>query len=59
MDKYKIKLMPKAVRDLDAIYEYIKTEFQEIKTAEKIEMTIQRLQIIHCNLKSLYKFADL
>lgn len=35
MDKYQVKLMAKAARDLDGIFEYIAEEFQELGTAEK------------------------
>ena len=34
MDKYKVKLMTRAARDLDEIYNYIADEFKEIGTAE-------------------------
>lgn len=34
MDKYKVKLMARAVRDLDEIYNYIVDQFQALGTAE-------------------------
>lgn len=47
MNKYKVKLMAKAARDLDGIYHYIADEFKEIETAEHmadlLESTILEL----------------
>ncbi|MBA4698421.1 MAG: type II toxin-antitoxin system RelE/ParE family toxin [Ruminococcus sp.] len=34
MDKYQVKLMARAARDLDGIYNYIADEFKETGTAE-------------------------
>lgn len=34
MDKYKVKLLARAARDLDEVYNYIADEFKEIQTAE-------------------------
>lgn len=36
MDRYGVKLMPRALRDLDDIYNYIADDFKEIGTAEKL-----------------------
>ena len=36
MEKYKVKLMSRAARDLDEIYTYIINEFKVIETAEKM-----------------------
>lgn len=36
MDKYEVKLMQRASRDLDGIYNHIADEFKEIGTAEKM-----------------------
>ncbi len=36
MDKYKVKLLARANRDLDEIYDYIVEEFKEIETAERL-----------------------
>ncbi len=36
MDKYQVKMMARAARDLDEIYNYISDEFKEIGTAEHI-----------------------
>ena len=36
MEKYKVKLMLRAARDLDEIYTYIINEFKVIETAEKM-----------------------
>lgn len=36
MDKYRVKLMPRASRDLDGIYNHIADDFKEIGTAEKM-----------------------
>ncbi len=36
MDKYIVLLSPRAYRELDSIYEYIKTEFKEPNTALKM-----------------------
>lgn len=33
MDKYRVKLMPKALRDLESIYSHIMDEFKEVNTA--------------------------
>ncbi len=41
MDKYIIKLLPKAYRDIDEIYSYILEEFKEPKLAEKIVNSIE------------------
>lgn len=34
MDKYKVRLLARAARDLDEVYNYIADEFKEIGTAE-------------------------
>ncbi|BCN29240.1 hypothetical protein [Anaeromicropila herbilytica] len=36
MNKYQVKLMAKAARDLNDIYEYIVSEFKDMGTAEKL-----------------------
>lgn len=36
MDKYRVKLMSRALRDLDGIYNHIADEFKETGTAEKM-----------------------
>lgn len=36
MDKYSVKLMPKALSDLDGIYNHIAEEFKEAGTAGKM-----------------------
>lgn len=36
MDKYQIKMLPRAARDLDDIYNHIADAFKEIGTAEKM-----------------------
>lgn len=36
MNKYNVKLLPKANRDLDEIYMYIRDEFKEIDTAKQM-----------------------
>jgi len=36
LDKYQVKLMARAVKDLDEIYNYIVKEFKQIGTAEHI-----------------------
>lgn len=36
MDRYTVKLLPRASRDLDGIYTYIADEFKEIGTAEEM-----------------------
>ena len=41
MDKYLVKLLPKAYRDIDQIYSYIKKEFKEPTTAENIVKSIE------------------
>ena len=41
MDKYTIKLLPKAYRDIDQIYGYIKEEFKEIEIAGNIAKSIE------------------
>lgn len=33
MDKYRVKLMPKALRELESIYSHIMDEFKEVNTA--------------------------
>lgn len=49
MDKYHVKLLPKAYRDLDSIYEYIAINFQANQTAlnliGKLEESILSLEI--------------
>lgn len=42
MDKYDVKLMGRALRDLDGIYTYIAGTFQEPDTALKLVETIER-----------------
>lgn len=37
MDKYKVKLMAKAARDLDEICNYIANEFEAVETASHME----------------------
>lgn len=41
MDKYIIKLLPKAYRDIDNIYQYIYEEFKASKTAQNIVELIE------------------
>lgn len=36
MDKYKVKLMASAARDIEEIYNYIADEFKVIETAERM-----------------------
>ena len=47
MDKYKIKINPRAIRELDNIYEYIATEKQEPENAkgqvDRIKASILKL----------------
>jgi len=49
LDKYHVKLLPKAYRDLDSIYEYIAINFQANQTAlnliGKLEESILSLEI--------------
>lgn len=42
MDKYIVKLLPKAYRDIDQIYRYIKEEFKEPTTAENTIKSIEK-----------------
>ena len=42
MDKYEVKLMGRALRDLDGIYTYIAETFQEPGTALKLVETIEQ-----------------
>ena len=42
LDKYDVKLMGRALRDLDGIYTYIAGTFQEPDTALKLVETIER-----------------
>lgn len=50
MNKYNIKLLPRAYRDLDDIYRYIINEFKELETAkqmvELLETAILGLNIL-------------
>ena len=41
MDKYKVKLLARANRDLDEIYDYIVEEFKEIETAERLADSLE------------------
>lgn len=41
MDKYKVKLLARANRDLDEIYDYIVEEFKEIDTAEHLADSLE------------------
>lgn len=49
MDKYTVKLLPKAYRDIDEIYGYILQEFKEpqiaVKIVKLIEDTILGLEV--------------
>lgn len=42
MDKYSIKIMPRALRDLDAIYSYIARSLQEPTTALDLVTLIEQ-----------------
>ncbi len=41
MDKYKVKLLARANRDLDEIYDYIVEEFKEIETVERLADSLE------------------
>lgn len=41
MDKYKVKMLPRASRDLDNIYHHIADNFKEIGTAEKMADSLE------------------
>ena len=41
MDKYQIKILPHASRDLDDIYNHIADDFKEIGTAEKMADSLE------------------
>lgn len=41
MDKYKIKMLSRASRDLDDIYNHIADNFKEIGTAEKMADSLE------------------
>lgn len=41
MDKYNVKLLPRASRDLDDIYNHIADDFKEIGTAEKMADSLE------------------
>lgn len=41
MDKYKVKMLSRASRDLDNIYNHIADTFKEIGTAEKMADSLQ------------------
>ena len=41
MDKYEIKMLSRASRDLDDIYNYIADSFKEIETAEKMADSLE------------------
>ena len=41
MDKYKVKMLPRASRDLDNIYNHIADNFKEIGTAEKMADSLE------------------
>ncbi|TYQ15363.1 UNVERIFIED_CONTAM: Plasmid stabilization system protein [Acetivibrio alkalicellulosi] len=41
MDKYTVKLLPKAYRDIDQIYGYIIEEFKEPEVATNIAKSIE------------------
>ncbi len=41
MDKYKIKMLSRASRDLDNIYNHIADNFKEIGTAEKMADSLE------------------
>ncbi len=47
MDKYQVLISPQAYRELDSIYEYIKTEFQVPNTA------LEMLELIENNILNL------
>lgn len=36
MDKYEVRLMPRASRDIEGIYNHIADEFKDVETAEKM-----------------------
>lgn len=42
MDKYTVKLMPRAARDLDEIYNYIADTFKEIGIAENMAGLLEK-----------------
>lgn len=42
MDKYQVKLLAKAFRDLDNIYSYITEEFKEVATANSIIESLEK-----------------
>lgn len=46
MDKYKVKINPKAIRELDHIYEYIANENLHRKTKEILHRKIIRISIL-------------
>lgn len=50
MDKYRVKLMPKALRDLESIYSHIVDEFREVSIADHmaalLENTIFGLEVM-------------
>ncbi len=41
LDKYRVLISPKAYRDLEGIYKYIKTEFKETRTALEMVKLIE------------------
>ncbi len=41
MDKYQIKMLPRASKDLDDIYNHIADDFKEIGTAEKMADSLE------------------
>ncbi|PID83048.1 MAG: addiction module toxin RelE [Clostridiales bacterium] len=49
MDKYKVLVSPKTYRELDSIYEYVKTEFKDhqiaLEIVNLIEENILKLEI--------------
>ena len=43
MNKYTVKLLPRAARDLDEVYNYIADEFKEIGTAQHMSNLLEEV----------------
>lgn len=43
MNKYNVKLLPKAYQELDGIYRYIRDEFKELETAKQMVESLEEV----------------
>lgn len=50
MNKYIIKILPRAYRDIDGIYFYIADEFKEISTAEHMAEELEKAILGLCEM---------